>query len=203
VPSANQKLEIYRSPGLGETSGAGESERDFRARLRAAAREERDRAAEALRGKYGPRLAALNERLRRAEAARARETEQANQQKIQTAISFGATLLDAFMGRKVLKASTLGRAATAARGASRTLKETGDVARAEDTVEAVRRQIADLESQLREETAVLQSRIDPASETLETVTIRPKKANIAVRLVGLAWVPAWIDAERKATPAWE
>jgi hypothetical protein len=67
----------------------------------------------------------------------------------------------------------------------------------------VRRQIADLESQLREETAVLQSRIDPASETLETVTIRPKKANIAVRLVGLAWVPAWIDAEGKATPAWE
>ncbi|PYV13207.1 MAG: ATP-binding protein [Acidobacteria bacterium] len=191
--SANQKLEIYKSPSLGETSGAGESERDFRARLRVAAREERDRATEALRGKYAPRLAALGERLRRAQAAEARETEQVDQQKIQTAISVGATLLDAFMGRKVLKSSTLGRAATAARGASRTLKEAGDVARARDTVEAVRRQIADLESQLREETAVLQSRIDPASETLETIT----------GLVGLAWVPSWIDADGKPAPAWE
>jgi hypothetical protein len=40
------------------------------------------------------------------------------------------------------------------------------------------------------------------TETLETVTVRPTKQNISVRLVTLAWVPAWQDAQGTLTPAW-
>jgi len=58
------------------------------------------------------------------------EAEQAKQQKIQTAISMGATLLGAFVGRKAISYSTLGRATTTLRGAGRTLKETQDIERA-------------------------------------------------------------------------
>jgi len=31
--------------------------------------------------------------------------------------------------------------------------------------------------------------VNPATEPLEPVTIRPKKANITVRLVALVWMP--------------
>jgi hypothetical protein len=53
----NHKLEIFKSPSLGEWSKPSESERDFRIRLQHAAREERDLNLEKLRQKYAPKLA--------------------------------------------------------------------------------------------------------------------------------------------------
>ena len=81
---------------------AGESERDFRIRLQLEARTARDEAVDAVRKKYAPKQAALAERLRRAEQAVERETQQASDQKMQTAVSVGATLL-ALFGRKAVR----------------------------------------------------------------------------------------------------
>ena len=93
----------------------------------------------------------LEEKIRRAEQAAEREKEQANQQKMQTAISIGSTLLGAFLGRKVTSAANMGRAATTLRSGGRTWKETQDIARAQETVGALRQQMADLESQFAAE----------------------------------------------------
>jgi hypothetical protein len=144
----SQKVELLRSPSLKVVSKPDESERDFRVRLQESTRQDRDKAAEALRQKYAPKQAALQERRRRAEQAVARESEQATQQGIQTAISVGASILGAFLGRKAISAGTIGRATTAARSASRVLKETQDVGRAKESVEAVDQAIADLDAQL-------------------------------------------------------
>lgn len=51
-----------------------------------------------------------------------RESEQAKQQGLQTAISVGATILGTFLGRKSIKVGTIGRATTAARGAGRAVE---------------------------------------------------------------------------------
>jgi len=112
-----QKVELLKSSSQKDVSKPGESERDFRIRLQQAAHEQRDQSVERLRQKYAPKITALQERIRRAEQAVEREAEQAKQSGIQTAISVGATLLGAFMGRKAVSATTVGRAATAARGA--------------------------------------------------------------------------------------
>src|SRR6185312_16189040 len=137
----NQKLELVRSPSLEIASNPGESERDFRIRLQQFARERRDEAVERLRQKYAPKIATLEERKRRAEQAVEREQEQAKSSKFQTAISFGATILSSFMGRKTVSLSTLGRATTAVKGVSRSMKESADVGRAQETVEAVAQQL--------------------------------------------------------------
>ena len=121
----------------GALSRPGESERDFRVRVREAARAERDERVEVLRKKYAPKRAALEERLRRAQQAEAREREQVSHQGVQAAISIGATILGAVLGRKTVSVGNIGRATTAARGAGRVLKEREDVARAQETVAAV------------------------------------------------------------------
>ncbi len=184
-----QKLELLKSPSTKELSKPGESERDFRIRLQELAREQRDRLTERLRQKYAPKITVLQDRIRRAEQAKEREAEQAQQQHVQTAISIGATLLGAFLGRKTISASTLGKATTAARGASRSIKEAKDVARAEENVEALRRQLAELEAQFQTETDQLAATIDPLTEIFETVSVKPSKTNISVKLVALAWTP--------------
>ena len=198
----SQSLDIFRSAGLKQVSVPGETERDFRARLGQAAREERDRAVAKLRERYAPKTGALEERIRRAEQAVAREQEQAQTQKMQTAISIGATLLGAFLGRKAVSTSTMGRAATAARTASRTWKETQDVGRATETVETLKQQLQDLEAQFAAETKELESAINPMTEALETVSVKPKKTNISVRLVALAWTPHWQDSTGGLTQAY-
>ena len=194
----NQRLELFESPTLDIVSNPGESERDFRVRLQQLGREQRDDAVEKLRRKYAPKLEQLEERKRRAEQAVAREAEQAKGQKVQTAISFGATLLSSFLGRKRTSLSTLGRATTAVRGVGRSMKESQDVDRAEDNVAAISQKLADLEADFQSETAALERSLDPQTEQLEKVSLKPTKANIAVKLVTLAWAPYWGD-----TPAWE
>jgi hypothetical protein len=49
---------------------------------------------------------------------------------------------------------------------------------------------------------LLEARIDPQAETLEQMSIRPKKTNIAVQLLALAWAPYWQAKEGEPTPAY-
>ncbi|HWB86106.1 MAG TPA: hypothetical protein VG675_18325 [Bryobacteraceae bacterium] len=189
----SQSLPLLKSPSTGEISRPGESERDFRARLQHSAREQRDAKVEELRKTYASKTAALEEKIRRAQQTAGREKQQADQQKVQTAISVGATLLAAFLGRKTISSATIGRATTAARAGSRTWKETQESARAEQTVEELQRQRAELESQFNADAKSIE--IAANTETLDTVIVKPKKANIAVRLTALAWLPQWLDAQ--------
>jgi hypothetical protein len=199
----NQRLELLESPSLDIASNPGESERDFRVRLQQIAREQRDEAVENLRQKYAARFAQLEERKRRAEQAVAREAEEAKDQKFQTAISFGATLLSSFMGRKRTSMSTLGRATTAVRGVSRTRRQADDVDRAEDNVAAVTQRLADLEAEFKAEVETIDRSFDPQTEQLGTVSLKPTKANINVKLLTLVWAPYWQKVQGEAKPAWE
>jgi hypothetical protein len=191
-----QKLELFRCASLGEISKPGESERDFRVRLQQSAREERDNSAEQLRKRYAPKLATLEERKRKAAQTVEREKDQSQQQTLQTALSVGGALLGAFLGRKVVSVSTLNRAATAARAASRSRKESADVTRAGETADAVQKQIDDLNAAFKAEVDALESKLNPTTEALEPVIVRPKKTNISVRLVALAWSAALDTFER-------
>lgn len=184
----DQKVELLRHRDTGLTSRPDESERDFRIRVQEAARSARDEALEAVRQKYAAKQTAVAERLRRAEAAVGRESEQASQQKLQTAVSLGATLVGALFGRKMVSAGTIGRATTAVRGVGRSMKESSDVQRASETVSAVRAAQQQLEDQIQHETAEIASAFDRPAD-LERVTLAPKRGQVAVQLVALGWDP--------------
>jgi hypothetical protein len=198
----SQTLELLKATQSGVVSTPGESERDFRIRLQQASRETRDAIVEDLRRKYAVKIAAAEERLRRTRQAVDRESQQAQAHTLQTAISFGTTLLGALMGRKAVSASTLGRATTAARGVGRTIKESQDIDRAKDTVEAVAQQLQRLEEELRAEIAEAETRVNPASEPLERLIVKPRKTNIEVRLVALVWAPGTAGVDGTLSPAW-
>lgn len=198
----SQRLDLLHSPSLKVASNPGEDEREFRIRLAQLARERRDELAEALRKKYAPKIAALQERLRRAEATRAKQEEQARKAKFDTALSVSATLLGAFTGRKMLTQSNLSKARSAMRGVSRSAEESQDVKRAAETVESVNAQLAALEAEFEAEMAALQEKIEPLTEPLETISLKPKKTDIQVQLLTLAWLPFWKDEGGALTAAW-
>jgi hypothetical protein len=198
-----QQVELLQSPRTGVVSKPDEPERDFRIRLQTSVREERDRQVEQLRQEFGPKVAAQDERIRRAEMAVSRENEQESSQKLQTAVSMGATVLGALFGRKTVSLSTIGRATTAARGVGRTMKEAQDVRLAQANVDAEKQKKADLEADLKARIDALGSALDATTETLQPFVIKPKRSDINVQFVGLAWAPSWEDEGGTRTPAWQ
>jgi hypothetical protein len=198
-----QELSLMRSSVSKTTSKPSEAERDFRIRLQLETREARDAVVEALRKKYAPKIAALEERRRRAEQQVQAQAEQAKSAKLQTAISFGSALIGSLFGRKVASMANVGRATTAARGVSRSMKESSDVARAGETVEAINQQITEMNSEVESATQELIAQQDTSTEQLEPVSVKPKKKDISVRLVSLAWLPYWRDSNGENVPAWE
>jgi hypothetical protein len=198
-----QKVDLFKSSSTKEVSKPGESERDFRVRLQQSGREARDKQSDSLRQKYAPKIAALQDRIRRAGQMVERQQAESRSSQMQAAISVGASILGAFLGRKTISATNIGRATTAIRGAGRAIKESQDVGQAEDNVVALQQQLADLETQFKTETNALAAATDPLSEKLVTVSLKPTKANIAVKLVTLAWTPHWQDGKGGLTPAWQ
>jgi hypothetical protein len=184
----SQALELLKSPSTKQVSRLGESEADFRLRLQQAAREARDAQTEKLRARYAPRLQTLNDRLMRAQQRAAVEKEQAQSATVSSVLTIGTSILGAFLGKKTVSATNVGRIGSAARSMSKIGKERSDIARAEETVEAVQAQIQALEQQFEEEVNTLSALTDPASETLETVTVKLKKTAIEVKLVALVWM---------------
>ena len=197
-----QNLELLKSPSTKDVSKPGESERDFRVRLQLMGREQRDQTAELLRRKYAPKIAALQEKVRRAEQQKDKQEAESRASQVQAAISVGASILGAFLGRKTISAASIGRATTAIRGAGRVLKESQDVGRAAENVLAVQQQLVDLEAQFQAESEALAAAIDPLHETFDRLVLKPTKSNITVKLVALVWTPHWRDTQGLLTAAW-
>jgi hypothetical protein len=196
------EIQSYRSPAFKLSSNPGESESDFRIRISQAAREKRDQAMEALRRKYGPKIGAVEDRIRRAEQRVDKEKADVRQVGVQTAVSLGATLLGAFMGRKTFSAGNISRASGTIRSGMRTAKESSDIAAASENLDALQQQKADLEAEFNEEMKGVDGTIDPQLQEVEAVAQRPKKTDIAVRFVGLVWLPHLQTPEGSIRPAY-
>jgi hypothetical protein len=116
-------------------------------------------------------------------------------------VSLGATLLGAFMGRKTFSVGNIGRASGTIRSGMRTAKEKSDITAASENLDALEQQKADLEAEFNAEMKSLEGIIDPQLQKVEVVAQRPKKTDIAVRFVGLVWLPRWQAPEDALRPA--
>ncbi len=195
------RSEVLVCDALKATSPPGMSEGDFRAQLALAAREQRDAAVADLKRKYAPKLATIEDQLRRGAERIERERSQLSQQKMQSAFSIGASVLGALLGRRTLSATNVNRAASAARSATRIGRESGDVDRANESLEAIQQRQRDLQQQFDADAAALEARFDATAVTLRKVQVSPRKSDIAVGEVALVWEPWRKGADGFPTPA--
>jgi hypothetical protein len=186
----SQSVELLRSARIKLTSRPDEQERDFRIRVQTESREARDAAVEKTRQKHAAKLAAAEDKLRRAEGAVQREQQQATESKMQAGVSIMATIAGALLGRKAVSATTLGRATTAARGMGRVGREAQDVARAEANVNALRATRDALAADVERELQQVAATFDASTEEFEHVLLKPKRGSVSVQTVGIVWVPS-------------
>ncbi len=188
-------LMLKYCPQLQAFSRADESEADFRIRLQTAAREQRDLETEKLKKRYEPKLASLADQKRRAEERVDREKSQYRQQKMNTMLSFGASVLGALLGRKLASTTNVTRAASAMKGVGKSFEQRDDIGRAEGSVEGVEEKLAKLESKFQEELARIEQMVAVDRLAFEGLSVPPRKTDLAVGTVALLWTPWYVGSD--------
>ena len=196
-----RKLSIWKCAALKQCSNPGESEADFRVRLSQGAREQRDLLVEKLRTKYAPKIASIQEQIRKAEQRVEREKSQASQQTMNAAISIGTSLLGALFGRKLASTANMTRAASGMRAAGKIASARQDIGQANESVEALAQKLADMEAEFKTESDKVAAQFSEQSLELTEIQITPKKTDIVVGQVLLVWQPWLVKVDGTSEPA--
>jgi hypothetical protein len=198
-----QTVTIYKCGPLKQYSRAGQTEGDFRVRLRQVAHEQRDLRVEKLRNRFASKLATLKSRIRTAEEAVARERSQSRRASFDSVVSFGSSLLGAIMGRKLASSTNVRRASTSMRSLSRAAQQRGDVTRAQAKLDELTEQLTELETEFEVEVAEIEAAHQTDALELEPLTVRPRKTDITAEDVAIVWTPWQAALSGKVIPLFD
>jgi len=185
----DRKLSVFTCEELKQTSSPGESESDFRIRLRMSAREERDRLVEKLRRKYTTKFSTLDDKIRRAEQKIEKEKAQKSSKTLSTAVSFGTSVLGALFGRKLASATNISRAGSAMKSASAIASEAGDVRAAEEQYAALLQEREEFNTTVETEVQQIADSLDTDLMKFGSMEVSPRKTDTAVDRIALLWLP--------------
>lgn len=186
----SQTYTLAFNPALKLYSQPGESERDFKIRCQQAAREQRDAAIDKLRAKYQVQFDRLEDKLTRERRDLAESEGQLKGRIGEEVLSGLATVAGALgvLGRRSTSLRGLSSAATRRRI---TAQAQANVAESKAEIARLQAQEEQLKSDMERDIAVVTQQWTAATESLQQVKVSPRKSDIDVQAVALAWTPAW------------
>ena len=199
---STQTLEVLHSPAFKEYSQPGEDEGDFQIRLMQRAREQRDVDVEKLRTKYAAKMETLLDKIRRAQEMVDRQQAELQERSVDTAISLGSSIFGALFGRKTFSSKNVERASSTARRAGRVAKEKQDVTRARENLDSLLRQRGELEQQIQQDVERIDSALQAVHTHLERLQLPPKKTDITLAPLAVAWLPCHRADDGSIQPAY-
>ncbi len=184
----NLTYPLLYSPVLKVYSQPGEDERAFKIRLQQVAREQRDAEVDKLAAKYETRLDSLREKLRREEVELQKDQSAYDARKQQEMLSAGDSLLSLFGGRKRIT-SALGSASQKRQMTERARQE---VQESQETIAQLNQEIADLQAEVERLSQDAAGRWSEAMEQIDPYPVRPRKSDVDVQRLAVAWTPQWL-----------
>lgn len=178
-------LALPYHPGLKIYMTSGESLRSFRIRVQEAAKDETANAVDALTEKYQKKLETAQNALTRAEQRLGKEEDRRSDLQRQELFGIGNAIFSTLLGKRKISSGNLGKMTTAGRAMSRTSKQKGDLARAEENLSAAQDKLDALQKAFEEEMAALQEGQVDALDQVKNLYIRPLKSNIHVKRIFL------------------
>lgn len=184
----NQSYPLFYSPPLKVYSMPGEDERAFKIRLQQVAREQRDGEVDKLAAKVETKLNSLQEKLRREEIGLQKDQTAYDARKQQEMLSAGDSLLSLFGGRRRVT-SALGSASQKRQMTARAKQE---VLASQETIARLNQEIADLQAELESISQNAADRWSQAQDQIEPYAVRPRKSDVSVQRLAVAWTPQWL-----------
>ncbi len=180
-----QKITVH--PDLGVFQHPDETERQFRIRLQQAAREARDADVDKLEQKYEKQIERLEDKLRKEERELTQDEADYNARKQQEWAGIGESVLGFFMGRR--RSSTLSSAMSKRR---MTTNAWQDIEESKAEIAELQKDIKEMEDELAEASQDITRKWADALENLTTEDITPRRTDVSVDFVAIAWLPSWL-----------
>ncbi|MCU0720808.1 MAG: DUF87 domain-containing protein [Pirellula sp.] len=191
---------VYFSKALKQISAPEMSEMDARIHFSMVSREAKDRAVEGLREKYAAKFRSLQTKISAAELKLDKERQQSQSKKLEGFLNAGTSIFGALFGNKVSTRTRATKAATAVKNIGKATAASGDLARAEQSLDELIEMNESLEQELESDVEELSSKFAPQNLELELIEIPLRKSDTKTDLVALAWIPWQIPQDGKATP---
>ena len=192
----SERYAAWECTHLDARSDAGESEGDFRIRMSQLARERRDEQKDKIRSKYAKDTERAEAEIAKAEKKLA-EVKSRFWSRVWEIILriVEVVAIKAFGGRtrKQIYTSSSGR---------QTMEARGRAARAEADLEEAREKLLEVKADCEREIQQLETDYEPANLKLDKIEISPRKSDIAVDEVVLAWLPWWVGSDAGDCPAY-
>jgi hypothetical protein len=202
-----QRLALLHNPVLKLYSKPGESERDFKVRTQQTAREKRDDEVDKMRKKYRRELDKLETRLKREERELAEDEADYDARKMEELVS-GAETVAGLFGIFGRRKRSLSSAATKRR---MTARAKADIQESKDEIARFQEEMDEVQQTITEEAERITEEWADTLDQVETYLVKPRRTDIDVDLVALAWLPYWEISYESARgrlthdriPAWE
>ncbi len=202
-----ETLNLYYNPTLNLYAQPGESERDFKVRAQQIARENRDVEVKKLRQKYQSKLDRLETHLAREDLELEEDQAEYEGRKREELLSAGESVIGllGIFGRRSTTA-----ASKAARKRRMTSTAKADIKESEEEIARLQAEIEDMRQEMQEEAASITDKWAATLDDIETYAVKPRRSDVQVEVVALAWTPYWEIGHRSArgslvhdrVPAW-
>jgi len=176
----NPELDLYSEPN--------ESERDFKIRTQQVAREKRDQEVEKLRRTFERQLDKLEDRLTREQRELTEDQAKYQARKQEELISAGETVVGLLGILGSRRRTGLSKAATKRR---LTAQAKADIEESEAEIARLKEETEDLQRSFEEEATSIGDKWTATLDEIETFAVRPRRQDVNVQLVALAWAPYW------------
>jgi hypothetical protein len=183
----NSQVTLLAHPELDVVQRPEETEQQLKLRLRQAMRERRDAEVDRLRERYAAQMERLEAKLRKEKREREQDEADYAARKREAWIATGEMLLTLMRRRRVYR--TVSWNASRRRLADRAKME---VEESQQEIEDLEAELTRLQQELEQEIRRITPKWVDVLKALTTHTIRPRRADIKLRIVGLAWVPSWV-----------
>mgnify|MGYP000210905737 FL=1 len=180
------KLSLYKNEDLKIISKQNESLTDFKIRIQDRLNEKIDEQVESLQEKFSKTNDSIDDKLNKLFDKLEKEQLQANTTTTDAIISIGTSLLGAFFG-KTTTASTLGKVASSAKGATKILKEKSDVKYVENEIQQLQIEKEELQKTLENEISKINEENKISNFQIEEIFIKPKRTDIFNIKLELLW----------------
>ncbi len=183
-----QAFSLFYNPELKLYSEPNESERDFRIRAQQLAREKRDEEVAKLRKAFERQLDRLEDRLAREQLELTEDQAKYQARKQEELISAGETVVGLLGILGSRRRTGLSKAATKRR---LTAQAKADIEESEAEIARLKEETEALQRSFEEEATAIGDKWTAMLEEVETTAVRPRRQDVNVQIVALAWAPYW------------
>ena len=180
----NEKFPIYEHKKLKLTQQEDESVEAFQMRVNTAARELRDEALDELQEKYADKLDRIDDKIRKEEHDLEQLESEVRHRKTAEMVGMAETLFSVFVKGRSRSFSSATSKSRMRRKASQRLEESK-----EDLMD-LQDDYMEMENELKEKAEELREEWDRIAEGISVVEVKPRRTDIVVEQVMLAWFPS-------------